>query len=87
MKCSRCTGGNATHKSGKAVFCLPCATLLASALPDPYWKSPMPRLVLQLDLRRSIGWWRKDDLERIACNGAFDPLGTVVSNARPRTAA
>ena len=64
MKCDRCKGG----VPGKGLvaaaagvvmrFCMPCATLLASFLDDPYWPCPIDRGLLRDALRKQAfaGW-------------------------------
>lgn len=72
MICSRCQGSNARTKAGGLIFCAPCATLLASSLPDPYWPTAIPRDQLQLAIRKALGFWTiyLDSLRF----GGLDPL-------------
>jgi hypothetical protein len=74
MICARCTGSGAGVKALAMAFCMPCATLLASNLPDPYWKPSRTRALLQREIRRAMGWWGAD-LQTLI-NGTKDPLWT-----------
>lgn len=74
MTCGRCKGSGGYHKSVASRYCVPCATLLASRLADPYWKPASSRGAVQVDLRLSLYWWTRA-LSALRVNLCPDPLG------------